>query len=191
MARAHFIGAPVDAKTLKLAAGISAPRAALWAPLVTAAMDEFGVVTPVQQAAFIVQWAHETAGFTLLREVWGPTAAQLRYEGRVDLGNTQPGDGKRFMGRGLPQLTGRANYTQASAALGVDLVKNPQLLEQPMLAARVAGWFWKQNGLNRYADRGDFLGLSIRINGRNKDGLPNGWDARKALWARAKQALGV
>ncbi|SEO63717.1 putative chitinase [Luteibacter sp. UNC138MFCol5.1] len=181
----------MDAKTLQAATGISGPRANEWAAPITAAMAEFDVVTPAQQAAFVAEWAHETAGFALLREVWGPNAAQRRYEGRADLGNTQPGDGKRFMGRGLPQLTGRANYTKASAALGVDLVRNPQLLEQPLLAARAAGWFWKANGLNRYADRGDFLGLSIRINGKNKDGLPNGWEDRQRRWAIAKRALGV
>jgi putative chitinase len=104
-------------------------------------MEEFGVTTPDQQAAFIAEWARETAGFALLREVWGPTAAQLRYEVRADLGNTQPGDGKRFVGRGFPQFTGRANYTAAGAALGIDLVRNPQLVEQPALAARVGGWF--------------------------------------------------
>lgn len=182
----------MDAKTLQMAARISPPRAAEWAKPLTEAMVEFGIDTPVRQAAFIAQCAHESAGFAYVREVWGPTAAQLGYEGRADLGNTQKGDGSRYRGRGLIQVTGRANYADASVVLGVDLVRNPQLLEASDLAARSAAWFWKRKGLNELADAGDFLALSIRINGKNKaTGLPNGWEDRQARWAVAKEALGV
>lgn len=182
----------MDALTLSKAAGISLPRAQQWAKPMTDAMAEFGINTPKRQAAFIAQCAHESAGFAFTRELWGPTEAQRGYEGRADLGNTQPGDGKRFMGRGVIQLTGRGNYARGGRALGVDLVKNPQLLEAPELAALISGWFWSDKGLNAYADSGDFLGLSIRINGKNrKTGLPNGWDDRQARWAVAKKALGA
>lgn len=182
----------MDAKTFQLAAGISPPRAAEWAAPVTAAMAEFGIDTPCRQAAFIAQCAHESAGFAYAREVWGPTAAQLGYEGRADLGNTQKGDGSLYRGRGLIQITGRANYAAAGAALGVDLVRNPQLLEGTVLAARSAAWFWKARGLNALADAGDFLALSIRINGKNpKTGLPNGWEDRQKRWNVAKKAVGV
>lgn len=182
----------MDAKTLQKAAGISPPRAAVWAEPLTHAMAEFGIDTPVRQAAFIAQCAHESAGFAYIREVWGPTAAQLGYEGRADLGNTQKGDGSRYRGRGLIQITGRANYAAAGQALGVDLIRNPQLLEGTELAARSAAWFWKEKGLNAMADAGDFLALSIRINGKNKKtGLPNGWEDRLARYESAKLAMGV
>lgn len=176
----------MDAKTFAAAAGVSAARAAEWAGPVTAAMDEFGVDTLKRQAAFIAQWGHESAGYAYTREIWGPTAAQLRYEGRTDLGNTQRGDGSLYRGRGLPQLTGRANYAKAGMALGIDLVKNPQLLEQTDLAARVAGWFWQSNGCNAFADNDDFVGLTRRINGGT-----NGLSDRQVRWATAKKALGV
>lgn len=181
----------MDAKTLKLAAGISAPRAELWASPLTSSMAEFQIDTAARQAAFIASCGHESMGFSRTREIWGPTADQIRYEGRADLGNTQRGDGSTYRGRGLIQVTGRANYLRCGRALGVDLVANPQLLEGDVLAARSAGWFWDWKELNALADAGDFLTLSIRINGRNKEGLPNGWDERKALWDRAKKALGV
>lgn len=182
----------MDAATLSRAAGISLPRAGLWAPLLTAAMDRYGITTRPRQAAFIAQTAHESMGFSRLREMWGPTAAQRGYEGRADLGNTQPGDGKRFMGRGLIQITGRANYTKVAKALGVDVVKTPTLLEQEQYAAMASAWWWQDRGLNQLADAGDFLGLSVRINGKNKTtGLPNGWDDRLDRWQTAKAALGV
>lgn len=182
----------MDAKTLQTAARISPPRAEEWAGPLTSAMAEFAIDTPSRQAAFIAQCAHESAGFAYVREVWGPTAAQLGYEGRADLGNTQKGDGSRFRGRGLIQITGRSNYADAGNALGVDLIRNPQLLEGPGLAARSSGWFWQRKGLNALADAGDFLGLSIRINGKNtKTGLPNGWEDRQARWTMAKHVLGV
>lgn len=80
---------------------------------------------------------HETGRFRWLREIWGPTAAQKRYEGRADLGNTQPGDGKRFMGRGLVHITGRANYTDWAKRLGIDIVAHPELAERLDIAARI------------------------------------------------------
>lgn len=183
----------MDATTLSKAAGISMPRARQWAQPLTAAMAHFDIDTPIRQAAFIPQVGHESGGFLYTREIWGPTPAQRGYEGRADLGNTQPGDGKRFMGRGLIQITGRANYAEAGAALGLDLVKFPQLIEtDDDIAALTAAWFWSKRGLNALADRGDFLGISIRINGKNKTtGLPNGWPDRQSRWLTAKLALGV
>lgn len=90
------------------------------------------------QTAYVLATAwHETGQYRFMREIWGPTAAQKRYEGRKDLGNTVSGDGKKFMGRGFCQITGRRNYTDWSKRLGVDLLKEPQLAEQPDIAARV------------------------------------------------------
>lgn len=166
--------------------GIPRARAAVWAAPLNAAMQQYGVTTPHRQAAFLAQIGHESARLRYVRELWGPTPAQRRYEWRKDLGNVQPGDGKKFMGRGLIQVTGRANYARCAQALGLPLLERPQLLEHPKHAADSAGWFWQSNGLNVYADRGDFIGLTRRINGGT-----NGLADRQALWARCKKVLGV
>lgn len=166
--------------------GATAERAELFAPFIDAAMDEFGIDTPARQAAFLAQVGHESGGLHWLTEIWGPTDAQRRYEGRIDLGNTQRGDGFKYRGRGLIQTTGRANYASAGAKLGVDLEGSPELLAEPELASRSAGAFWQARALNKFADSGDFVKLSIRING----GL-NGIDERTRLWTAAKAALGV
>lgn len=90
------------------------------------------------QAAYVLATAkHETGNFRYMREIWGPTAVQKRYEGRKDLGNTVRGDGKKFLGRGFVQITGRRNYTDWSKRLGLDLLKEPQLAERPDVAARI------------------------------------------------------
>ena len=116
--------------------------------------------------------------------MWGPTAAQSKYEFRKDLGNTEPGDGKRFKGRGLIQITGRANYKSVSDALETDYIANPEYLERPNDASLSAAWFWKEHGLNELADVGDFATITRRING----GL-NGWNSRLDYWNKAKQVL--
>lgn len=110
--------------------------------------------------------------------------ANAVYGGRMGNGPAASGDGWRYRGRGLIQLTGRANYAAAGADLGVDLVAQPELLEQPEQAAMAAAWFWASRGLNELADRGDFEGITRRING----GL-TGLAERRALWERAKAVL--
>lgn len=91
-----------------------------------------------RKLAYVLATAwHETGRFKWLKEIWGPTAAQKRYEGRADLGNTVAGDGARFMGRGLVQITGRRNYTDWGRRLGLDLLKEPQLAEHLDVAARI------------------------------------------------------
>ena len=91
-----------------------------------------------QQCAYVLATAwHETGGMRWLKEIWGPTDAQRRYEGRYDLGNTQKGDGWRFMGRGFVHITGRRNYTDWSKRLGVDLVADPEKAMQPTIAATI------------------------------------------------------
>ena len=146
------------------------------------AMDWASINTPERQAAFIAQCAHESDSFRTMREY----ASGQEYEGRDDLGNTEDGDGRRYKGRGYIQITGRANYTQASQDLGYDLVNNPLLAETPEYAGYIAAWFWNSRNLNKYADAGDIITITRRING----GL-NGLDSRLAFWARAKEALGV
>jgi len=161
-------------------------RAQKWAEPLSAAMHEFGIDSPARHAAFLAQVGHESGRLRYTREIWGPTPAQVRYEGRADLGNLQPGDGKRFMGRGLIQITGRTNYYQCGAALDLPLIAQPELLEQPINAARSAAWFWRARGLNRFVDGSDFRTLTKRINGGT-----NGLAEREELWAAAKLALGV
>lgn len=151
------------------------------APL-NAAMHEFHINSPIRQAAFIAQIAHESGELRYVEEI----ASGIAYEYRKDLGNTQPGDGMKFKGRGLIQITGRNNYHECGKALGVDLITNPELLETNDLACRSAAWFWASRGLNDLADKGDINRICRRING----GL-NGYQERLAYHARAKMALGV
>lgn len=164
--------------------GARIDRAEEWLPFIESAMDEFGISTPERQAAFLAQIGHESGGLHWSSEIWGPTSAQKRYEGRLDLGNTEPGDGFRFKGRGLIQTTGRANYEATGDALGVDLISDPVQLAQPELAARSAAWFWADRGLNELADAGEFERITKRVNG----GL-NGYAERCALWEAAKEVL--
>lgn len=171
---------------LAAATGARLDRASQFLPHIEAAMDEFGIDTPARQAAFLAQVGHESGGLHWLIELWGPTPAQQCYEGRADLGNIMPGDGFRYRGRGLIQITGCANYQQCGEALGVDLEGDPDALAQPELASRSAAWFWKSHGLNHLADVGDFQGITRKING----GL-TGQAARVALWEHAKEALTV
>lgn len=124
-----------------------------------------GITTRLRVAAFVAQLAHESAGFQFLTEIWGPTDAQRRYEGRTDLGNTQPGDGFRYRGRGWIQLTGRHNYRTYGGLLGLPLESQPELAAQPAVAARIAAAYWSQRGLNALADAGDIEAITRRING--------------------------
>lgn len=166
------------------ATGARIDRAIEWLPPIEAAMAEFEINTPARQAAFLAQIGHESGGLHWLVEIWGPTAVQSRYEGRVDLGNTEPGDGVKFRGRGLIQTTGRTNYQAVGDALGADLINQPELLAAPDLAARSAAWFWKTHGLNELADAGDFMRITRRINGGT-----NGYEDRLALYVAAQAVL--
>lgn len=147
-----------------------------------AAMDEFGIDTTPRQAAFLAQVAHESGSLRYVREI----ADGRAYEGRRDLGNTAPGDGPRFRGRGLIQVTGRANYRTCSLALYDDerLLGSPELLEEPVQACRSAAWFWQSRRLNDAADAGAFKAITKTING----GL-NGYEERLAYYDRAKAVL--
>ncbi len=164
--------------------GARIDRATEYLPCIVAAMAEFGITTKARQAAFLAQVGHESGGLHWTIEIWGPSLAQTHYEGRRDLGNTQPGDGFRFKGRGLLQTTGRANYIATGKALSMDLVNHPELLAEPEAASRSAAWFWKTHGLNELADAGDFVRVTRRING----GV-NGLEDRQRLHAAALEAL--
>lgn len=166
--------------------GVRPSRAEQFVKPLALAMQEFGIATPARQAAFLAQVLHESGMLRYTAEIWGPTPAQQRYEGRSDLGNTQTGDGYKYRGRGLLQTTGRTNYRLTGAALGVDLINVPEALERADLAARSAAWFWKSHGLNELADTGDFTKITRRING----GI-NGIRDRERLYAALKKELGV
>lgn len=178
----------------ELAACLDCPlaRAKRWAEPLTQAMVACGITTPARITAFVAQIGHESGRLRYVREIWGPTKAQRGYEGRADLGNTQPGDGFRYRGRGLIQVTGRANYRVIGQALGADFEAQPELLEQPDYAALSAAHFWSSHGLNELADAGDFEGISDVINiGRKtkKVGDANGYAERLAIYQRARHIL--
>ncbi len=151
-------------------------------PLV-AGMTRYRITNSRRMAHFIAQLAHESAAFRYAEEL----ASGDAYEGRSDLGNTQPGDGRRFKGRGLIQLTGRANYTAYSLATGIDYVARPQLItSDPFAAVDVACWFWNARRLNALADADDVKAITRRINGGY-----NGLDDRIDYLTRAKAVLGL
>lgn len=159
-------------------------RAGVFVTALNTAMSRYGIVGEPRVAAFIAQVGHESGQLRWVREIWGPTAQQLGYEGRADLGNTVKGDGSKYRGRGLIQVTGRANYAACGESLGLDLIGKPELLELPQHAAMSAAWFWSSRGLNTLADQGDVQKITRRING----GL-NGLEDRLQLWERAKKVL--
>ena len=175
-----------------LAAGVSEKLVPTWLPPIRAACEEFGVNSDKRIAAFLAQVAHESGGFTRLVEslnysaealmkIWPkrfPTLAFAQkfhrnqelianavYSSRMGNGGPETGDGWKYRGRGLKQLTGKDNYTRCGKALAVDLVSDPDLLLRPGLAARSAGWFWASNGCAALADAGEFEQLTKRING--------------------------
>jgi putative chitinase len=176
----------VTPDTLAQALGIPDQRAQTWADALSASMALYAIDSPARQAAFLAQIGHESGGLIYVRELWGPTEIQQGYEGRADLGNVQEGDGFKFRGRGLIQVTGRFEYGRVAAALGLPLLDHPELLETPSNAAQSAAWFWNTNGLNELADIGDFNTITKRING----GLI-GLEDRLKLWASCKTALGA
>jgi putative chitinase len=143
-------------------------------------VEQFEINTTNRQAHFISQCAHECDHFKTTEEY----ASGAAYEGRKDLGNVKPGDGKRFKGRGLIQLTGRANYAAASTALNADYVVEPELVARFPAAADVSAWYWDTHKLNRHADNDDVRQVTKIINGGY-----NGLDSRVAYLASAKRAL--
>ncbi len=175
---------------LQRATGCASAAARQYAQPLAEACAAYAIDTPQRLAAFLAQIGHESGGLRWVAEIWGPTAAQARYEGRVDLGNTQPGDGYRYRGRGLIQTTGRHNYGELTRRLRArgrncpDFEAYPDALLLPEWAVLSAADFWGRRGCNAYADGGDFEGLTRRING----GL-NGIDDRSRRLRIAQAAL--
>lgn len=195
-------------------------NAGTWLEPLNAAMGEWAIDSPQRMAAFLAQVAHESSELNRLEENLNYSAKRLRavwpkrfpnlkvaqqfagnpeklanrvYAGRLGNGDEASGDGWKYRGRGLIQLTGKSNYTSCGNALGVDLVASPELLLQPAQAARSAAWFWNSRGLNELADHQpgdddeqDFVRISVIING-GKVGLKE----RVALWTRARAVLGA
>lgn len=175
------------------------PRAGFFLVPLNDAMDEFGIDTPARQAAFLSQVAVESGSLRYVSEI----ASGVAYNGRKDLGNTKPEaiaiakqhgstPGPWWKGHGLIQVTGYDNHIACGQALGLDLLHHPELLEEPINAARSAGWFWKEHGLNKWADAGDCDGVSDVINKGRKTapvGDANGFKERLAFYQRAKEVL--
>jgi putative chitinase len=161
-----------------------------WLEPLQETFEKYQINTPKRQACFIGQCMHESGGFKFLRENLNYSAKALmatwpsrfpdmdmaeKYERQPEkiankvysgrMGNTEDGDGAKFIGRGLIQLTGKDNYKAFGEAIGEDLVSTPQLVEQPRYAALSAGWFWNKRGLNALADDMDITTLTVRING--------------------------
>jgi predicted chitinase len=157
-----------------------ASKRADYLPFIQQAMAEFDITSFLRETAFLAQLAHESAELRYMEEI----ASGAAYEGRKDLGNIQPGDGKRYKGRGPIQLTGRANYTKYGGLLGLDLVNDPLIAATKEVGFRIAGQFWKLNGLNELADQQQFKAITKRINGGY-----NGLDDRIKYYQRAKKVL--
>lgn len=177
---------------LQILPNAGSQRAAQFTPAINGAVRRWAINTPKRIAAFLAQVGHESGHLRYVRELGG-TAYLAKYDtGKLAerLGNTPEadGDGQLYRGRGLIQVTGRANYMACSLALFNDtrLLTHPQLLEEPDWAVHSAGWFWKSKGLNPLADGGEFLRITRIINGGT-----NGLEERREIWARARQVLGV
>ena len=143
-------------------------------------MLQYSIDNAIRMQMFLAQIGHESAELRYVEEL----ADGHAYEGRKDLGNTQEGDGVKFKGRGLIQLTGRKNYELCGMGMGLDLLNHPELLAQPENAVYSACWFWSQNQLNPLCDAGFFKELTRRING----GM-NGFENRMRLLQRAQQVI--
>lgn len=200
----------ITAGQLATAAGCRIERATKWLPYFETTFDRFDINTPQRIAAFIAQVAHESARLSVVEENLNYSAqgllltfpkyfdairaaqyartpeaiANIVYSNRMGNGAPESGDGWKYRGRGLIQITGKANYADCGSDFGVDLVNTPDLLLTMDYASLSAGWFWMHKGCNELADQGDFLAIIQKING----GL-NGKDERFALWGAAKSAI--
>ena len=169
-----------DDELRQIMPNLPAAKRADYLPFIQQAMEEFEITSYLRETAFLAQLAHESAELRYMEEI----ASGAAYEGRANLGNTQPGDGKRYKGRGPIQLTGRANYTKYGQLLGLDLVSDPTIAATKEVGFRIAGQYWKLNGLNELADAQQFKAITKRINGGY-----NGLDDRIKYYDRAKRVL--
>lgn len=153
----------------------------LFLPVLNDLMEKYLINKNVfRKASFLAQILHESGSFKYVEEL----ASGKDYEGRKDLGNTQPGDGIRFKGRGLIQITGRENYKKLSDFCGVDFIASPEKLEWATYAVQSAIWFWESKKLNAIADVGDFKKITKIINGGY-----NGLEDREQFYKKALEIL--
>lgn len=157
-------------------------RVPLYLGMLNETCMEFDINTQARVCAYLAQVGHESGQLRYVQEL----ASGDAYEGRKDLGNTQPGDGRRFKGHGLIQITGRANHQKVADFFGKSLDEVVTWLTTPEGATRSSGWFWSTRRCNELADAGDFASLTRRING----GL-NGLADRQELYDRAINTLGL
>lgn len=151
-------------------------------PHLEPATNRFHIDSPRRLAAFIAQVAHESGALVYMAEI----ASGETYEGRAELGNSQPGDGKKFKGRGGLMITGRANYRECGGTLGVALDVYPELAERPEYFWKIAAWYWNSRALNRFADTDSFGAITKRVNGSYTH-----LDERIGYWLRARKYLAV
>ena len=187
--------------------------ARLWSDPLNAACERYQITTPVRLAAFLAQIGHESARLSRVVENLNYSAEGLlkTWPGLFDsklakefarqperianvvynsrMGNTLPGDGWKFRGRGLIQITGKSNYIACGAALGLDLLTTPSLLETPRGAALSAAWYWDSRFLNPLADEGDIQNIGSLINTGRRGRVPNGAAERLALYQVALKVL--
>lgn len=179
----------ITAEQLKaISPGTPVDTARVYSALISEYCPQYGIETPIELASFLAQVLHESGGFKWLREIWGPTSAQSRYEGRKDLGNTQKGDGKKFMGRGPIQITGRANYERMSKAMFNDnrLLHNPDILATPKYGIISSCIYWGWRRLDRVDDD-----LSIKEETKAVNGGYNGLEDRQKYFDRAVKVLNI
>lgn len=157
--------------------GLTRTLATQYLPPMEAAQREFQITNELRSRMWLAQVGHESASLRYFEEI----ASGAAYEGRSDLGNTQPGDGVKYKGRGPIQITGRANYTQAAGALGLDLVNRPTMAADPQHAFRVSAWWWQAHGLNPLAEGAD----AVRTCTRRINGGYNGLADRQSRYDRA------
>ena len=201
---------PLTTEYVMAATGATRENAEKFLPFIQGACKAYDITTPLRVAGFLSQIGHESGGLAMLEEnlnykaetlmrVWPkrfPTLefaqqyarnpqkiANSVYANRMGNGDEASGEGWKYRGRGLKQLTGKDNYTAFSKAIGTDFVANPDLLLEPVNAALSAGWFWSANGLNALADKGDVPGMTKRINGGTI-----GLEQRQALYNKAMTA---
>ena len=199
---------PITSQQLLLILPNAGQVAGVFVPALNTAMNRYQIIGTKRITAFIAQVGHESSQLTRLVENLNYSADALRktWPSRFDanlasaisrkpeqianiaygnrMGNTAPGDGWKYRGRGLIQITGKNNYRACGEALGLDLIAQPELLEKPQHACMSATWFWATNGLSRLADAGKFDAITQRINGGQ-----HGAADRQALYDRALKVL--
>lgn len=167
--------------------GVPSDKAKVYAPIITKYSDEFGITTPMRMAHFLAQVLHESGCFKYVKELASGAAYDTGKLAKA-LGNTPEadGDGQKYKGRGLIQITGTNNYRNCGLFFNQDFLAHPEKLEEPEWAFKSAGWFWMSAGLNAMADMDELTKITKKINGGT-----NGLTQRLAFLGKTKRALGI